>query len=231
MARRTFGDHELSPNHEFRRAEIVAATCRLMRTRGVGACSVRGIAEEATVSKGTVNYYFHDVAELVDLSFLRLTQNFCEHVRDQSSRATGPTEAFWRTVVLYVTPWALHPGIGLLWAEYYLDRVRGRRFEGVLAAQGTMVRLFADSLATVGAGAEEEAWALTRHVTGAVLSQPEAGLAIGEFVAEIARLLDLPCAAQCDWQCDQDRCPYHGSCRPSDRGARIRAGDIVIDGR
>jgi AcrR family transcriptional regulator len=220
MAHRTFGDRELSPNQEFRRAELIDAACRLLRTRRVAACTVRAVADEAGISKGAVNYYFKDVSELIDLGFLRLAHNFYDHVREQASRADDPVEALWRTVVMYVTPWGLHSGMGLLWAEYYLDGVRSKRLDGVLESQQAMVGLFTEALAKVSAAVEVHGPALTRHVTGAILSEPHVRISTDDFVAEVSRLIEVAPPTTTEFGCDAPDCPFHsGTQSPSGNDA------------
>jgi AcrR family transcriptional regulator len=222
MAQRTFGDRELSPNQEFRRGELVEAACRLLRTGGVSACTVRAVADEAGISKGAVNYYFKDVSELIDLGFLRLAHNFYDHVREQAARADDPVEALWRTVVMYVTPWGLHSGMGLLWTEYYLDGVRNKRLDGVLESQQAMVGLFTEALAKVSAAVEVHGEALTRHVTGAILSEPHVRTDTTELIADLSRLIEVPPPSTSRFGCDAPDCPYHsGTQNPSrnDAGA------------
>lgn len=209
MSVRTFGDRELSPNQEFRRSEIVDAAVRLLRAGGVAACTVRAIADEAGISKSAVTYYFKDVSELVDLGFLRLAHAYYDHIRDQAGRADDPVDALWRAVVLYVTPWGLHSGMGLLWMEYYVDGVRHKRSDGVAASYQAMTDLFGEMLGKVSEAARGHAAALARHVTGTVLGTPQSAIDPGELVAEIARLVDVRPPATLPIGCGESDCPYH----------------------
>ncbi|MGQ0482445.1 MAG: TetR/AcrR family transcriptional regulator [Pseudonocardia sp.] len=209
MAARTFGDRELSPNQEFRRSEIVEATTRLLRTKGLGACTVRAIADEAGISKGAVNYYFKDASELVDLGFLRLAHGYYDHIREQASRAADPVDALWRTVMLYVTPWGMHSGMGLLWMEYYVQSIRNKRLDGVVASSQAMEELFGEALAKVSEPARAYAGSLTRHVAGAILSEPQASVDPSELIAELSRLVEIAPPATIWIGCDEADCPYH----------------------
>ncbi len=211
MAPRTYGDRALSPNQEFRRAEIVDAACRLLRTRGVAACTVRAVAAEAGTSNGVIHYYFSDAQELVDLGFLRLAEDYYDHIRGQAARIPDAVDALWHTVVAYVTPWGVHTSMALLWCEYYVAGIRSKRLDGVVAAQRAMLDLFAEALGRVSPESARHAAALTRHVTGTVLSQPQVPVDPADLVAEIARLIEIPAPDTTDLGCHEDGCPFHSS--------------------
>ncbi|MQA17155.1 MAG: TetR family transcriptional regulator [Pseudonocardiaceae bacterium] len=211
MAPRTYGDRTLSPNQEFRRTEILDATTRLLRTRGVAACTVRAIAKEAGTSNGVIHYYFTDAQELTDLGFLRLAQDYYEHIRGQAAQIPDPVEALWHTVVTYVTPWGVHTSMPLLWCEYYVAAMRTKRPDGVVATQQAMTDLFAYALERVSPTLVRHAAALTRHVTGAVLSQPQVPVDLGDLVGEIARIIEVPAPDTTDFSCREDDCSFHSS--------------------
>ncbi|WP_214367701.1 TetR/AcrR family transcriptional regulator [Pseudonocardia sp. H11422] len=213
MATRTYGDRALSPNQEFRRAEIVAATCRLLRTQGVTACTVRTIADEAGVSKGVIHYYFADVAELVELGFAQLARTYYAHIAEQAAAIDDPVRALWQAIVSYVTPWDAHSSMALLWCEYYVASLRAGRADGVTATQRAMLDLFTGLLARVGPDATRQAGALTRHVTGTVLSQTQLPVDVPELLAEISRLIAIPAPATTDAGCDDPDCPFHAGVR------------------
>lgn len=209
MPQRRYGGRAVSPNQEFRRSEILAAASELLRTGGVGGCTVRGVAERAGVSNGVIHYYFADTDELVDLAFARLAEEFYAHVRALAEAVDSPEQALWHMVVAYVTPWDAHSSMTLLWCEYYAASVRAGRLDGVRAAQAAMRELFAGGLARISAAARRHAAALTRHVTGAVLSQPQMPVEPADLVAEIARIVSLPPPAALGPACPAQDCRFH----------------------
>lgn len=209
MATRTYGGRDLSPNQAFRREEIINATCRLLRTTGVAGCTARTIAEAAGVSKGVIHYYFTDVQELVDLAFVRLAERYYDHLREQAAGIPDPVESLWHTVVGYVEPWGVHTSMALLWCEYYVTSMRNKRLDGVVRVQRAMIDLFAEALARVSPSSAGHAGALTRHVTGAVLSQPQVPVDLQDLVAEIARLIAVRAPETIVFHCPDDSCPFH----------------------
>lgn len=209
MTSRTYGDRAVSPNQEFRRAEIVEAAVEVMRTAGVAGCTVRSVAERAGVSKGVVHYYFADAQELVELAFAGLARSYYAHVRAGAAALADPVAAMWHALVSYVTPWDTHSSMTLLWCEYYVAGVRAGRFAGVVAMQREMRALFADLLARVAPELATHADALTRYVTGAVLSQPQLPVDPADLVAEAARLIGLPAPAGPVAGCAEPGCRFH----------------------
>jgi AcrR family transcriptional regulator len=207
---RTYGDRPVSPNHEFRRAEILDAASDLLRTHGVAACTVRGIAERAGVSKGVIHYYFADAQELVELAFARLAHAYYDHIRTRADAVADPEQRLWHMVVSYVTPWDRHSSMTLLWCEYYVASVRADRLDGVAAMQRAMQDLFAGALARISPEAARHAAALTRHVTGTVLTQPQMPVDPADLVAEVARLLGLAAPATVAVSCPDPDCRFHG---------------------
>lgn len=220
MAQRDYGGRTVSPNQEFRRAEILAAASELLRTDGVGGCTVRGVAERAGVSKGVIHYYFADAHGLVDLAFARLAEEYYAHIRAQAEAIGAPEQALWHMVASYVTPWDTHSSMTLLWCEYYVASVRARRLDGVTAAQGAMQELFAGALARIAPDARRHAAAVTRHVTGAVLTQPQMPVDPADLVAEVARIVGLAPPAQVRATCPDPGCRFHGG--PPERASPDR---------
>ncbi|MDQ4119361.1 MAG: TetR family transcriptional regulator, partial [Actinomycetota bacterium] len=212
MPRRSYGDRAVSPNQEFRRDEILAAAGELLRTGGVGACTVRAVAERAGVSNGVIHYYFAGAQELVDLAFARLATEFYAHVRAIAEATDPPELALWRMVLAYVMPWDAHSSMTLLWCEYYAAGARAGRLDGVRAAHDAMRELFEGGLARISPDARRHATSVTRHITGAVLTQPQLPVDPVELVAEIARLVGRPApAAALDPACPDQDCRFHRS--------------------
>ncbi|NMH98773.1 TetR/AcrR family transcriptional regulator [Pseudonocardia acidicola] len=213
MPSRSYGDRLLSPNQEFRRGEIVEAACRLLRTQGVAACTVRTIADEAGVSKGVIHYYFADVHELVELGFAQLARSFYAHIDEHAAAIADPVQALWDAIVSYVTPWDAHASMAGLWCEYYVASLRAGRLDGVVAMQRAMHDLFAGALARVAPDAVRHAGALTRHVTGTVLTQTQMPVDVPELLAEISRMIGVPAPATVGAGCDDPGCVFHSARR------------------
>jgi AcrR family transcriptional regulator len=84
-------DTTWSPNQQAVRWRISAAAAQLAAREGLGACTIRGVAEEADVPKSTVHYYVRDANELVDLAVLTFLQQFADHLSTQmTSLRDGP---------------------------------------------------------------------------------------------------------------------------------------------
>jgi AcrR family transcriptional regulator len=209
VAHRTYGDHAVSPNHEFRRGQILDVAGDLLRVHGVAACTVRAIAERAGVSKGVVHYYFTDAQELVDLAFARVAGEYYDHIAALAATVADPVEALWHAVASYVMPWDAHSSMTLLWCEYYVAGVRAGRLSGVTATHLAMQDLFAGVLARISPEQERRAAAVTRHVTGAVLTQPQMPVDPVDLVGEIAGLVGMPAPATIDPACPDPHCRFH----------------------
>ena len=79
----------LSP--EQRAAEIVRSATRIARTDGLGALSVRAIAEAASVTPGLVTHYF-SLDELVARAYTSLASEEYEQMRGLFEDLAGPVE-------------------------------------------------------------------------------------------------------------------------------------------
>lgn len=202
MARRTCAECAVSPNQEFRRSEIIEAAADLLRTRGVASCPERGSAKRAGVSKGVV----HCSSPTRRSSRSTWWRGPTSSIREQASVIADPEQALWRAIVAYLM-WYAHSSMTLVWCEYHVASMRAGRFDGVVAIQAGMLDLFAGALARVSPGAERHAPAITRHLTGAVLSQPQMPVDPAELVAEPARLIDLAPPAMVAAPCP---CRFHG---------------------
>ena len=80
-----------SPNQQAARQRIVDGAADLIARDGLGACTVRAVAEETGLKKSTVHYYFDDANEIVDLAvtevFDRLAQRASIAVADAPEAA------------------------------------------------------------------------------------------------------------------------------------------------
>ena len=79
------------------REAIVVAAAEVVLRDGIQGCTVRAIAARASVSKGSVHYYFADVDEIVDAAVLRAVSSWIEHVRRRppvinTSGRSGPLD-------------------------------------------------------------------------------------------------------------------------------------------
>lgn len=70
-------------DHERRRAEIAEAVWRLVSRQGIPAASVRGVAAEAGLSKGSVRHFFADQDELLHFAMNEVVRRVRERAAAQ----------------------------------------------------------------------------------------------------------------------------------------------------
>jgi AcrR family transcriptional regulator len=109
-----------SPNQQAARLRIADAAATLVARTGLGACTVRAVADEAGLTKSTVHYYVHDANELVDLAVLTCMERLAAHTQVVMDEAPDGPGALCALVRMF-----LHPderGVVLedrtLWAAY-----------------------------------------------------------------------------------------------------------------
>jgi AcrR family transcriptional regulator len=84
--------------HAHRRAQLVSATRRVARSRGIGATNVRAVAAEAEVSAGSVLYYFPSFDELMLAAVEGVVEEFYEQRRRLAEERSDP----WDRIVALV---------------------------------------------------------------------------------------------------------------------------------
>lgn len=81
-----------NPRQRRRREELVAATRKVARERGIAATNVRAVAAEAEVSAGAVLYYFTTFDELMFAAVEGVVEEFYERRRAIAERHEDPRE-------------------------------------------------------------------------------------------------------------------------------------------
>ncbi|GAA4827733.1 TetR/AcrR family transcriptional regulator [Saccharopolyspora rosea] len=81
-----------------RRASIIAAAGRAIRTRGLAGLRIRDIAEEAGLSAGSVLYYYPETADLLIEVHRTTVNDFYQSRLDRTSSAADPQQRLVATV-------------------------------------------------------------------------------------------------------------------------------------
>jgi AcrR family transcriptional regulator len=109
-----------TPNQQAARDRIIHAAADLIGRDGLGACTLRAVADEAGLKKSTVHYYFDDANELVDLSVAELFGRFARQASTKLGETTDAVDALAFLVRLFMGRASTPPPFrdGGLWPEY-----------------------------------------------------------------------------------------------------------------
>lgn len=213
-----------SPNQLAKRDAIVAAAVAVLVRDGVHGCTVRSIAGQAGMSKGTVHYYFRDVDEIVDAAMLRATRAWIawfsggstpdEALGPVSGGAAGqaapasrpepggtPVETLWRSLDACLEPFA-HGDRALmpLWLEYWAARTRSENVAPLGEMHSLLLGYVADLLSSAGIGdVKERASGVVAYLLGEAMQEavrPIDRTAVREHLSDLCGLSrdDLPSA-------------------------------------
>lgn len=193
------GGREAEPAHrpevvEARRAQIIAAAQACIAAKGYDATTIRDVAVAASVSTGTVNYYFPNKEALLISALQDLAADFGRRVH--AAAAQAPDSAFAALVALVEAslpdgaPRSWH-----IWMEYWAQAYRHAGLGHVHAAlyrdwRGLIARTIARGVAA-GELAPVDAPTVARQLAGladglaihCIVGDPETP------VAEVRRLL------------------------------------------
>ena len=111
-----------TPNQEAARREIIDAAADLVGEHGLSACTFRSVAARAGVTKSTVNYYFDDANELMDLSVGEVFERVARFARESVRSAPDASAALGFMVRLFMgrekLPTAFKFRESMLWPAY-----------------------------------------------------------------------------------------------------------------
>jgi AcrR family transcriptional regulator len=85
---------------DLRRAELVAATLRVVSARGFDRATVRDIAKAADASVGSVNYYFKSKDDLLRTAIAETDRQFRVRVREAVTETQGHADKLTRVIEL-----------------------------------------------------------------------------------------------------------------------------------
>jgi TetR/AcrR family transcriptional regulator, transcriptional repressor of bet genes len=112
-------------SQETRRADLIAATQRLVAEGGPEAATVRAIAERAGVTAGLIRHYFQTKDELTRAAYRSLMDGMtAKGAEALESVGASPEERLAAFVAASLTPPVLDGGAVVLWAGY-MHKVRG----------------------------------------------------------------------------------------------------------
>lgn len=108
-----------------RKDALIRATLSLIADRGVGAATVRAIAEHANVTQGLIRHYFSTKEDLIIAAYERHMGDLTEATHEplQSSADSCPSARLAVFVMTGLRPPVIDPGSVALWAGF-LSRVR-----------------------------------------------------------------------------------------------------------
>ncbi len=184
----------LSPNHQAKREEIVAAAVQVLLTHGMNACTVRAIAAQGGVSKSAVHYYFDDVEAIVDQAMLRATEAWVAWL--QAGEGTGgsdPEGRFWQAVRACLEPFAAGDRSLLpLWMEYWAARSRQGRLAPLRSLQELLTGYVAYLLEEAGVKEpRERAIGVTAYLFGVTMYESLDALDLAGVERHIGRLAGI----------------------------------------
>ena len=183
---------EVEPRESTRRDEkrsvLISAAGRVLIREGLGACSARGVAREAGVSKSILHYYFEDMDELVHLGIAAATDQLFDSVRD--SRGGDPLTSFWTALDLYIMPFQTQV---VLWLDYWLYCVRSDNLGPIREIQSALQQLLIELLEPLDIPhIDERAHSLTSFALGTVMQQSVEPIPIERLRSEISLISGVP---------------------------------------
>lgn len=183
-----------SPSAIDRKEQLVAAATKVLKERGVAACTARTIADASPLTKSSVHYYFEDVDELVDVAMSRLMDEFVERISAAAASAADPVTALWAAAETYLELGTSVPGrIPLLWFEYQVAAVRRGRIDVVKQIIEHGAAMWEQLVTATGvADAPARGRALFAALIGSIIEQSYEPRPVGDVLAEIADALSIP---------------------------------------
>ncbi len=186
---------EWSPNQQAARARIADAAATLVARDGLGACTIRAVADEAGLTKSTVHYYVHDANELVDLAVFTCMERLAAHARIQMSEALDGAAALCALVRMFLNP--DERGVEMqdrtLWAAYTANVfARGVHVE-LVACFDIFSVLFESALVRCDVTQpHERGRSIYHYLLGAVQRNMVQPLASDEVAHAVSALCGLP---------------------------------------
>ncbi len=156
-----------------RRDEIVNAAIEVLRSEGVAACTTRRIADETTLTKSSLHYYFEDINEVVDLAMGRLMRDYSERIAQAASEESDPAAALWAAARTFLVLGTARPRrIPMLWFEYVITAVRRNHTPVVKEMLAIGERMWGELVAATGVDSPETvARTLDAAMVGSVYQQ------------------------------------------------------------
>lgn len=141
-----------TPNQAQKRQVLIDAAASVMRRGGVGACTVRAIADASPLSSGILHYYFRDVDELVDLAFRQIFGGIVDELEKGVSTAADPLATLWAVLATYLAEPDAPDQVRtpILWFEYVTASIRRGDTSAVREITDRLLDVFRQLLAAAG---------------------------------------------------------------------------------
>jgi len=172
-----------SPNQETRRREIVVAAAKLVSIEGLGACTIRRIADTTALTKSTIHYYFADAEELTDLVVVEVVSHFAKACRRAVAGLNRDDAVATLTRVFLGREPSVTIGESLLWYEYSIQSIFQNRTAGLALTYDLVTEVVIDAV-----GDEAQARALHVYLMGLTIRNRTAPLADAEIARAVSAL-------------------------------------------
>lgn len=182
----------LSPKQQLKRQQIVDAATEVLLDGGLAACSTREIARVGGMNQGLIYYYFSTIEEIIDAAMDDLFTSLTAGISHASQGQHDPAERFWNVLEDYLGVFDQHPGLSLLWFEYWLSVTRAGHAGKVERLQDGLIELLTELLADAGVtDAPARAKVILAYVLGVLVRRsihPESFDDLRPEIASLARL-------------------------------------------
>jgi AcrR family transcriptional regulator len=182
----------LSPKQQLKRQQIVDAATEVLLDGGLAACSTREIARVGGMNQGLIYYYFSTIEEIIDAAMDDLFTSLTAGISHASQGQHDPAERFWNVLEDYLGVFDQHPGLSLLWFEYWLSVTRAGHAGKVERLQDGLIELLTELLADAGVtDARARAKVILAYVLGVLVRRsihPESFDDLRPEIASLARL-------------------------------------------
>lgn len=156
-------------NQRVKRAQIVDAAKQVLAAKGLAACTARAVADASPLTKSAINYYFHDMDEIVDEAMAEHVEAMLVNLRRVADRYDDPEERLWRIAEAYLATFTEHPHAAFLWFEYWVAAGRRTALDRPAAMLDKMHALLTEALAVPAP--DETAHQILSWLLGTIVQQ------------------------------------------------------------
>lgn len=169
------------------------AAAKVLLRAGLSGCSVRAVAEESTLTKSALHYYFGDFGELLELAHQRLVEDYFSRIEASAEAEADPLRAISAAMRTFLELGSDRPGkTPLLWFEVQIEAVRSGRFREASQPPDRIMRVFTRLAHNAGfSDPERRASILFSALIGALVRRSFYGLDIEELLAEAELAMGL----------------------------------------
>jgi AcrR family transcriptional regulator len=184
-----------SPNQRAVRARIAEAAATLVARDGIAACTVRAVADEASLTKSTVHNYVRDANELVDLAVRAFMDRLAGQASDRIRQLPEGPDSLFLLVRIFIN--REERGVELedrtLWAAYTAHAYRRGAHVELVACFEIFSGLFETALERCDVdAARERGRSIYHYLLGATQRHMVQPLRGEEIALAISALSSLP---------------------------------------